>query len=128
MNNITVALAFAAVAAVAAPAVQSPFACNVSALSPAVRTRHFDVLGPELRHLRTGVRELPNGYAFAFSPDSKTLALLAEWTDEERLCCPFFDIAIRIGREGGAVWLELTGRPGTKQFLEADAADWIRKP
>lgn len=104
---------------------ESPFACNRLALTPEVRKRHFDALGPELRRLKTGVRELSNGYEFSFAPSSKTFALLAEWVDQERLCCPFFDIDLRIEREGGPLWLRLTGRPGTKDFIRADAGPWL---
>lgn len=98
----------------------SPFACDRLALDPAARTRHFDELGPMLRKLRTATRELPDGYEFEFPSDSKTYALLNEWAQGERLCCPFFDIAIRAEREGGAIWLRLTGREGTKAFIKSD--------
>jgi hypothetical protein len=104
---------------------QSPFACDRLALSPADRTRHFDELGPALRSMRTTVRELPNGYAFQFPADPKTIALVAEWVAGERACCPFFDIDLKFDREGGPLWLILTGREGTKEFIKVDAASWI---
>jgi hypothetical protein len=104
----------------------SPFFCNVKALSPAARTRHFDELGPALRSLRIGVRELPDGYAFQFPADPTAVAQVAEWVAGERACCPFFDIAMTLGREGGPFWLTLTGRPGTKEFVKAEAPDWIK--
>jgi hypothetical protein len=106
---------------------QSPFACDRLALTPEVRKRHFDVLGPALRHMKTGVRELPNGYEFRFPSDPKTFAMLAEFVDQERLCCPFFDIELRVEREGGPLWMRFTGRPGTKDFIQADAAEWIKQ-
>jgi hypothetical protein len=105
---------------------ESPFFCNVKALSPAARTRHFDELGPALRSLKTGARELPNGYAFQFPTDPSTVALVAEWAAGERACCPFFDIDLRFDREGGPFWLSLTGREGTKAFIRVDAAAWIK--
>jgi hypothetical protein len=104
---------------------EAPFACNVAALSPAERKRHFDELGPALRALKTGMRELPNGYAFRLPGDAKTLQLAAEWAAGERACCPFFDIDLKLEREGGPLWLTLSGREGTKQFIEADGAAWI---
>jgi hypothetical protein len=104
----------------------SPFYCNVKALSPAARTHHFDEVGPALRSLRIGVRELPNGYALQFPVDPATVALAAEWVVGERACCPFFDIAMTFDREGGPFWLSITGRPGTKEFIRADAPDWIK--
>jgi hypothetical protein len=99
---------------------ESPFACNRFGLTPEERKRHFDVLGPMLRSLRTGVRELENGYEFQFPSDRATFQLLAEWSIQERLCCPFFDIELRLEREGGPLWLRLTGREGTKEFIKAD--------
>jgi hypothetical protein len=106
---------------------ESPFACNRLALSPEQRKRHFDELGPTLRSLKKGVRELPNGYEFEFPADPKTVQLVAEWAIGERACCPFFDIDMRLEREGGALWLGLTGREGVKRFIQADGAAWIRR-
>ena len=98
----------------------SPFACDAFALSPEVRKRHFEELGPALLKLKKSTRELPDGYEFEFPPDNKTYQLLAEWVFQERLCCPFFDIDLRFDREGGPLWLRLTGRPGTKEFIKME--------
>ena len=108
------------------PKHESPFACNLRALTAVELTRHFAYLGPMLRSRKTGVRELKNGYEFRFPSDRKTIALLAEWIAQEHLCCPFFEIELRLEPEGGPAWMRLTGREGTKQFLEADAAAWIK--
>jgi len=105
---------------------ESPFACDINAFTPEARRRHFDELGPALRAVKTGVRELPNGYAFRFPSDAKTVAMIMEWAAQEKLCCPFFDIEVRLEREGGPAWLTLTGRPGTKDFIRVDGASWIK--
>lgn len=105
----------------------SPFACNINAFTVRERIRHFAELGPALRKLSTGVRELPDGYAFQFPADAKTYALLSEWIDQERRCCPFFDIALRVEREGGPLSMELTGRAGTKEFIQSDFGPWFRR-
>jgi len=104
---------------------ESPFACDVMALDQAARKRHFDVLGPRLRALKQAVRELPDGYEFRLPGDPQTVSMVTEWAAGERRCCPFFDIEIRMGREGGPLWLKLTGREGTKQFIKVDAAMWL---
>ncbi len=106
---------------------ESPFACNVNALSPAERKRHFDELGPELRSLKKAVRELKDGYEFRFDSDRQTFELVSEWAIQESACCPFFEIQLRLESEGGPLWLKLTGRNGTKEFIEADAAPWIKQ-
>jgi len=113
--------------AASAKTAESPFACNRLALTPEQRKRHFDELSPKLLSLKKSVRELPNGYEFEFLADPKTVQLVAEWAVGERACCPFFDIDMRLEREGGSLWLGVTGREGVKQFIEADGAAWIRK-
>ncbi|HYK24388.1 MAG TPA: hypothetical protein VEU75_06965, partial [Candidatus Acidoferrum sp.] len=57
----------------------SPFACNAFALSPDIRKRHFEELGPALLKLKKGIRELPAGYEFELPADNKTYQLLTEW-------------------------------------------------
>jgi hypothetical protein len=105
----------------------SPFACNRSALTAADRKRHFDELGPALRGMVGKVRELPDGYEFEFPADPATFRLAAEWAAGEHLCCPFFDIDLRQDREKGAFRMRLSGRPGVKQFIQADLGKWIGK-
>jgi hypothetical protein len=105
----------------------SPFACDRAALTPEKRKRHFDELGPALRSLRKTTHELANGFEFEFPADAATYQLLSEWVGGERLCCPFFDIDLRMDREGGPFFLRLTGREGVKQFIKSDfPAEWFR--
>jgi hypothetical protein len=99
---------------------ESPFACDALALSPEARKRHFEELQPALLKLKKSTRELPDGYEFEFPADNSTYQLLTEWAFQERLCCPFFDIDLRFDREGGPLWLRLTGRPGTKEFIKEE--------
>jgi hypothetical protein len=119
-------LLFAAMA-VAAAVPESPFACNREALSTAARKRHFDELGPQLRGMTKKVRELPAGFEFEFRSDAATAQILSEWAVGEHLCCPFFDIDLHFAREGGGLWLRLTGREGVKQFIRSDLARWFPK-
>jgi hypothetical protein len=105
----------------------SPFACNRLALTPQARHRHFDELSPALRARKKSIRELSAGYAFEFPADIATYRLITEWSASEHLCCPFFDINVRQEREQGSLWLELTGREGTKQFIQTDFAKWFSR-
>ena len=106
---------------------ESPFACDRMALTPEVRKRHFEELGPALISLRKSVRELPDGFEFEFPKDEKTYQLLTEWAFQERLCCPFFDLDVRMEREGGPLLLRVTGREGVKDFIKVDGREWIRQ-
>src|SRR5215467_3763284 len=125
MRTFLLALTMLSVLGVAATH-ESPFACNRSALNPEQWKRHFDELGPKLRKLVLQARELPHGYEFQFSGDRSTFQLIAEWISGEHLCCPFFDIDLRLDREGGATWIRLTGRPGTKEFIRTDFKAWFK--
>ena len=98
----------------------TPFACDALSLSPEVRKRHFEELGPALLKLKKSTRELPDGYEFELPADNRTYQLLTEWAFQERLCCPFLDIGLRFDREGGPLWLRLTGWPGTKEFIKGE--------
>jgi len=104
-----------------------PFACNRLALADMERKRHFDELGPALRAMVIKARELRDGYEFQFPSDPAAFRLVAEWAAGEHLCCPFFDIDLRQERENGAFWLRLSGRPGVKDFIQADLGKWIKK-
>ena len=116
-----------AASAKAAPKTESPFACVESALNPAERKQHFDEYGPQLRKVLTDIRELPTGYEFTFRNDPATYQVLSAWMYQERLCCPFFDLDLTIGREGGPLHLRLTGREGVKQFIVAEFEPWFQK-
>src|SRR5271170_6394581 len=115
-----------AVFVLAAPAfVESPFACNRAALTAQARKRHFDELSPALRARKKRIHELRDGFEFEFPNDTATFQMVSEWVEGERLCCPFFDIDVHVEREGGSLWLRLTGREGVKQFIRADFAAWF---
>ena len=101
---------------------ETPLACNIAALSPAERQRHFVELGPALAAARTGVSELPDGYEFRFPSDHKTVAMLLEWIEQERRCCPFFDIAVHFAPNGGDVSVRITGPAGTKGVIDGAIA------
>jgi hypothetical protein len=103
-----------------APQHVSPFACNRAALTPEARKHHFDEVGPSLRARITKIRELTDGFEFETPSDALTFQLLTEWVAAEHLCCPFFDIDVRLEREAGPLRLRLTGPEGVKQFIRAD--------
>ena len=87
---------------------------------------------PELQARRTGVlaairrdqqeaRWLPDGVALRFAPQPDRLATLATFIDLERRCCAFLHFRLTVEPGGaGAIWLELTGPPGTREFLAAE--------
>ncbi len=94
----------------------SPFYCKTKALSKE-EWAHKNQISAKMRSARVEIKELADGYAFRYRPGGVSLVELADWVDTEALCCPFFDMAISIEREGGPVWLTLRGKEGVKQFI-----------
>jgi hypothetical protein len=104
---------------------ESPFACSPSALDERARKQHFEEYGPKLRAQLRGARELPDGYEFTFASSDATYRILSDWMYQERQCCPFFDLALDIDREGGPLRLRLAGRAGVKEFIRAEFEPWF---
>jgi len=110
----------------ASPKGETPFYCDRTALTPEQRKRQQE-LGKILRSSVLGVQELADGFEFEFPYDPANYQALTEFTPFERACCPFFDISIRLEREGGKLWWTLTGREGVKQFIRAEFSPWIKR-
>ncbi len=92
---------------------ESPFACDMTAIAPEQRGAHLATIEKLFRSVQSK-RELPDGYAFELPNDSEVLLTTADFISQERLCCPFFGFRLEIEREGGSVWLSLTGRDGAE--------------
>ena len=97
----------------------SGFYCNLKAFTPAEREHHSQV-SHKLAEARTEIKELANGFGFRFDPERVSIAELADWVSNERKCCPFFDFEIALERDGGSLWLKLTGSEGVKQFIRSE--------
>ena len=130
---MTTLFLIAVIASISMPAIlhaakhETPLAYDRVGLSPEQRKRHFDELGVALLSLKKNTHELADGFEFEFPADAAVYQLLAEWVGGERLCCPFFDIDLRVEKEGGSLRLRLTGREGIKDFIKADfPAEWFR--
>jgi hypothetical protein len=105
---------------------ETPFFCDRTALTPEQRKRQQE-LSKVLRSSVLGIQELPDGFEFEFPYDPSNYQALTEFTPLERSCCPFFDISIRLEREGRKLWWRLTGRDGVKQFIHAEFSPWIKR-
>jgi hypothetical protein len=101
------------------------FACNMKAMTPAQRKRHFEILLPALQSARLSASELPDGYALQFPSDAKTFATMSEWIGNERLCCPFFAFDLHVGDNSAPMVLRITGPEGVKQFIQAELSDLL---
>ena len=98
---------------------ESPIACVMAALDDDEKRRRKELeerLGASVEE----VRELADGYAVRLPAGARTVLEVAEFVTYERLCCPFLDFEINVGREGGPLWLRLTGREGVKEFVRQE--------
>ena len=91
-----------------------PIACSLT--DAALQERRRNVL----EKVRNGVlerTELEDGYSYQLPPTEEWLGELANLVNLERQCCPFLRLRITVEPGNGSLYLELTGPPGTKDFL-----------
>jgi hypothetical protein len=91
-----------------------PIACTLT--PDALRARREGLLTELLRGAEQR-EDLPEGVRLRFRPADDTLARLARAVDAERQCCRFLRFAITVEPDGGPVYLELTGPPGSREFI-----------
>jgi hypothetical protein len=103
-----------------APAQQeTPFACSLEKTLTREQRAHKKQVMQKMEAARIDTREIADGYVFRFRPEAVSFTEIADWVATERICCPFFDLAIESERENGPLSLRITGRDGVKQFIRA---------
>lgn len=65
------------------------------------------------------VKEKEDGFAYRFPSNESLLVDLLTLIQLEHQCCPFLKITLIVEAGAGPIWLELTGPPGTKEFLSS---------
>ncbi len=90
-----------------------PIACNLSGDELQARSGAVEALFASVSQ----VRELPDGYDFAFPADANTAHTLLDFIMEERACCPFFTFTLNFATPHEAIWLALRGGEGVKDFV-----------
>jgi len=99
---------------------ETPFICSIEKTLTKEQRAHKNQLSLKMVAARTETTELANGYVFRFRPEAVSFAELADWVATERVCCPFFDLAIEADRENGPLSLRITGRDGVKNFIRME--------
>lgn len=89
-------------------------ACTLS--TPELQQRRSTLL-QEVRAAALEVKEIASGFAYRFPSDDSLLGDLFTLIQLEHQCCPFLRFSLVVEAGDGPVWLELTGPPGTKEFL-----------
>jgi hypothetical protein len=93
-----------------------PVACTLT--PDAVRARREGLLADLLQRAQRR-EDTPEGLRLTFAPSHDTIAGITQAVDAERLCCRFLRFTITVEPAEGPVILELTGPPGTGEFLSA---------
>ncbi len=97
----------------------APLVCDLSVLNESDRARMAKV-SMEIVKMMESVHPLAQGYSFHASNNSDTLRKIAEWIPLEQACCPFLHFEITVGGGQTDVIVNLTGPPGTREFLEQE--------
>jgi len=93
-----------------------PVACTLS--PAALRARRQGLLSDLLR-CADEHQEVPEGHLLRFAANDNVLGMIARAVDAERQCCRFVRFRITVEPDGGPIVLELTGPPGTREFISA---------
>ncbi len=93
-----------------------PIACRLT--NSELQQRREEVLGL-VKAAITGTRETERGFIYEFQSSSERITSLANLIALEHECCPFLSFRLTVEPAEAPVSLELSGPPGTKEFLVA---------
>jgi hypothetical protein len=91
-----------------------PIACTLG--PAALKARQEDLLGGLVRRAAERL-DIPGGYRVRFASTEGILATIANVVESERQCCRFLTFRLTAEPDNGAIWLEFSGPPGTREFL-----------
>lgn len=89
----------------------------VCTLTPATMATRKAALLPGLVERAEGREDTTTGMRIKLPAGA--LSAILEIVDAERQCCRFLRFDITVEPDGGPIWLELAGPPGTREFLSA---------
>ena len=92
-----------------------PLACTLD--EGGLKARREGLLAQLAARVRRS-ESLPEGLRLEFAPTTETLALIGSAIDAERTCCRFLRFQLTVEPDDGGIVLELTGPPGTAEFLQ----------
>jgi hypothetical protein len=101
-----------------ADAMPAAFTCDLTAIAPAERGAHQELIRRVVSEAVGDIVDLADGVALRFRADA--YETVVRFVAGERLCCPFLTVTLEISPARGALWLRLTGPAGIKEFLRAE--------
>ena len=103
---------------------QTVFACVMDAIPKDERAQHATISAQLLGSIEE-IQARANGYAFRLPTNNATIASIAEFIRNERLCCPFFTFTVEVEANAGPIWLHITGSEGIKEFIVAEIGGYL---
>ena len=91
-----------------------PIACTLT--PEALRQRREELLPGLVRRAETCDR-LATGVRLRYAPSADVLGDIVKMIETERQCCRFLRFELSVAPDLGPVTLEVTGPPGTTEFL-----------
>lgn len=91
-----------------------PIACTLT--PDALRARREGLLSDLLRQAESR-DELSDGLRLRFPPTGAALSTIVRTVEAERHCCRFLRFVLTVEPDGGPISLELSGPPGSREFL-----------
>lgn len=93
-----------------------PIACSLT--DSELQERRQEVLA-QAKTAMIGMEETESGFLYQFSASRERITALANLIALEHQCCPFLTLRLTVEPGDAPVSLELSGPPGTKEFLTA---------
>lgn len=97
-----------------------PIACT---LGPAAVKARREGLLTRLVGQAVEQQDSPEGTRLRFVAAEEILPAIARVVDAERQCCRFLRFQVTVEPDGGPIWLDISGPPGTGEFLSALVAE-----
>lgn len=91
----------------------------VCTLRPGELTARATQLLPGVVAAATARYAIEGGFRFEFQPSGEVLASIIRMIDAERQCCQFLRFQLTVEEALGPVVLQVTGPPGSQEFLRA---------
>lgn len=101
----------------------TPIACDMTALSPAERSR-YDALRRLVLDAVADVKSTPAGFNLRLHGGA-TPSDVAEWMSLEHRCCPFLTLQLVLENDG-TTWIGIGGSRAIKTFLEDEFKGFAR--
>ncbi len=93
-----------------------PIVCSLT--PAALKARRAGLLAEVLRRAHAH-EELPQGHRLRFAATGDVVSMIARAIEAERQCCRFLRFSVTVEPDDGPISLELTGPPGTREFMAA---------